>query len=639
MNDVTEPELRALIAGGETLTTEFKGDAARRLTDDEIYETIVGLANAQGGTLLIGIEDDGTISGLHPDRLVRPPDPLLLQAAIFNHTAPPINTRVEFVSTDARWVAVIRVEPYPVVCATTSGKCLRRVEGPHGPECLPYYPYQHQSRHLALGLEDLTARTPEGAQWSHLDPLEFQRMRRMLERAGGDRRLLKLTDRELAMALKLVESGRDEDPTPNIAGLLLLAREEVLQRLLPTHKTVFQAFGPDGRPSANDTLRIPLLHQVEELEARYEARKDEQEILVGMLRVPIPEYSKEAYREAVHNALIHRDYSRLEAIYVQWHVDQLVITSPGCFPAGVTPGNLLTHEPKPRNPRLAEACARIGLVEATARGVDAIYRGQLRYGRPLPDYSRSDDTAVRLILRGGRANLAFVKLLTELSTDGQPLSLDELIALSQIQVERRLTVQQLSALAQKGETEARRALERLVERGLLEARGLRHRQYLLSANVYEALGRPGDYIRQRGFSPIQREAMIEEFVRTHGRITRSQVADLCRATDDEAVILLRRMTGEGRIKLLGEKRGAHYVLSERKTLEPLAGKILLQRIVELLRQHDELSLQEIEEALADQGFEVAGHNKRNYLTALMSRNKGMFQALGRGHYRLLIPEA
>ena len=74
------------------------------------------------------------------------------------------------------------------------------------------------------------------------------------------------------------------------------------------------------------------------------------------------------------------------------------MTNPGGFPEGITADNILVHEPKPRNPRLAEAFKRIGLVEQTGRGVDKIFMGQLRYGRPAPDYSRSDARRRRLMV-------------------------------------------------------------------------------------------------------------------------------------------------------------------------------------------------------------------------------------------------
>lgn len=62
---MTLAELQVLVAGGETLTVEFKSDK-RRLADGELVDAVAAMANAQGGTLLEGVEDDGTITGLHP---------------------------------------------------------------------------------------------------------------------------------------------------------------------------------------------------------------------------------------------------------------------------------------------------------------------------------------------------------------------------------------------------------------------------------------------------------------------------------------------------------------------------------------------------------------------------------------------
>ncbi len=59
--------IQELIAQGETLTIEFKSDRGP-LDDAELLNTVVCLANAQGGQLLIGIEDAGAITGLHPDK-------------------------------------------------------------------------------------------------------------------------------------------------------------------------------------------------------------------------------------------------------------------------------------------------------------------------------------------------------------------------------------------------------------------------------------------------------------------------------------------------------------------------------------------------------------------------------------------
>src|SRR5207247_149928 len=104
--------------------------------------------------------------------------------------------------------------------------------------------------------------------------------------------------------------------------------------------------------------------------------------------------------------------------------DHILITNPGGFPDGVTLENLLVHEPKPRNNLLAEAFKRIGLIEQTGRGIDKIYLGKLRYGRPIPDYTRSDDNNVRVVLRGGEGSLRFAAFVFEEDRQGRSLALD-----------------------------------------------------------------------------------------------------------------------------------------------------------------------------------------------------------------------
>ncbi len=630
---MTDDEVLRLIASRETLTTELKADAKKLLALDEIFENVVCLANADGGVLLIGVENDGTVTGLNPERKPRFRDPYFLQAAIFGNTVPPINTRISVHHLDAGEVIAVRVDRYPDICATTKGTCLQRVMTTNGPQCRPFYPHEQRARRIKLGLEDLTAQVIAGSEWGDLDPIEFERLRQTIKRAGGDQRLLGLDDAELAKALRLVET-LDGELIPVVAGLLLLGREERLLQLLPTNQTAFQVIRGDAQIATNERMHAPLLRIIEGLEQRYEARKNEQEIAIGMLRMPVPEYAKESFREAINNALIHRDYALLGTTYVQWHPDHILITNPGSFPPGITQQNILTHEPKPRNPRLAEACARIGLVESSARGVDRIYEGQLRYGRPAPDYAGTDETAVRLILRGGPANLDFVRLLNELNARGPRLTLDDLIVLNQLQYERQLTVEEASQHLQKSEGQTRAVMERLVERGLAEGRGQKPRRYSLSAGIYQRLGQSEGYTRASGLERAVAEAMIMEHLRMHGTIKRSQAAELCHLGDDEAKATLRRMVDAGKLALQGEKKGAYYTLAAPPSLVPLGGQDLIEKVSEILRERGAATLQDLDNELARRGFEVAGNNKRNYLTAIMSRNKARFEGLGRGSYRL-----
>ncbi len=69
--------------------------------------------------------------------------------------------------------------------------------------------------------------------------------------------------------------------------------------------------------------------------------------MVGFLRVGIPDYPEQAFREGLANALIHRDYTRLGAVYVQWYEDRIEISNPGGFPEGVRLDNILVTPPGP----------------------------------------------------------------------------------------------------------------------------------------------------------------------------------------------------------------------------------------------------------------------------------------------------
>ena len=281
--------------------------------------------------------------------------------------------------------------------------------------------------------------------------------------------------------------------------------------------------------------------------------------MIGPQRIGVPNFSFRAFREGVANALIHRDYTRLGAVHVQWHNNRIEISNVGGFPEGVHLGNLLVTPPRPRNLLLTDAFKRVGIVERTARGIDTIFFEQLRNGRPAPSYERSTQTDVVLVLPGGRPNLAFVRLVVEENQAESTLSLDDLLILNHLWMDSRLTPIEATLLAQKPEAEIRAILEQMVARGLVEARGKHeNRFYHLSASTCRRLGEASTYVRMRGFESLQQEQVLLEYVQKHGRITRRELAELCKIGQFQAGRLLKRMVDSGQLKLQGTGRGAHY---------------------------------------------------------------------------------
>jgi len=547
-------EISDLLRQGESLTVEFKSDV-RGLSDRELIAAIVGLANTEGGDLLIGVEDDGTVTGLHPTH----ENTTSLSAFIGNKTIPSLAVRLELLEADGAKLVRISVPKSRQLVSTSEGLLQRRRLMADGkPESVPFYPHEFVQRQSALGLLDPSAMVLEDIRVEDLSPLERHRIREAIRRYGGDQSLLPLADEELDGALGLTRQSNGQR-RPTLTGLLLLGHEAQLRQWLPAHEVAFQVLDRTN-VRLNEFFHKPLLQTFEDVEQLFRARVVEHEMQVGLFRVPVPNYDRIAFREAFVNALVHRDYAQLGAVHVRLDDDGLTVSNPGGFVEGVTLQNLLVVDPRSRNPLLADVVKRIGLAERTGRGIDRIYQGMLRYGRPAPDYSLSSPTSVAVTLPDAEADFAFLKMILRYEEQtNAALPIDSLVILSRLRQERRLTTLDLTVDTQKPEATTRSALERLMEAGVVEPHGIgRGRSYTLSANVYRTTGRKAAYVRQTGFSDIQQEQMILSYIAKHGSIRRGDVMDLCRLSKHQAYRLLKKLEAENRIQQNGKKRNTFY---------------------------------------------------------------------------------
>lgn len=546
-----------LIPLQESLTCEFKSDR-QCLSDKELIEAVVCMANAQGGEIYLGIEDDGTVTGLHANHRHLEG----LAALIANRTQPAIMVTVESLLVNTLPVARIAVAKSGSPIATNEGVLKRRRLQANGkPECVPYLPHEFASRQASFGLLDMSSKAIAGATQADFDPIERARLRQFIERFNGDRALLELDDAQLDAALGLTVRT-EHGYLPSLTGLLLLGHEASLRALVPTHEIAFQIL--DGEEVRfNEFSRAPLLRAFEWVETLFKPLNTEREFQSGLFRVAVPKVDHRAFREAIANAITHRDYSLRGAVHVRLTGDTLLISNPGGFVEGVTLNNLLTTEPRPRNPGLADALKRIGLVERTGRGVDLIYRGMLRFGRHNPDFSQSDSYSVVLRLSMAEADEAFLKLvLEEEARRGSQLPIDSLIILAALREQRRANNEQLAEWLQKDALHVSASVESLVESGLLQAHGAgRGRSYTLSPDLYRLLGEKAEYTRQAGFDRLQQEQLVKNYVTQHGRITRQEVVTLCRLTGDQAYKLLKRLCDEGFIRKQSDRRHSFYVKS------------------------------------------------------------------------------
>ncbi|MCC5897168.1 MAG: putative DNA binding domain-containing protein [Phormidium sp. BM_Day4_Bin.17] len=538
----------------ESLTVEFKSDR-NKLSDRDLIEAITCLANTEGGELWLGVEDDGTPTGLHSSRSQLN----YLVGLVAARTAPSLSVQVEAVTLESITVARIQIPQARGEIATSNGVYLRRRLKPdETPECVPILPHDRISRASRFGLTDVSAQPVAESTLQDFDPLERDRLRQCIQSYGGDRPLLELDDEALDGALGFTRRQPDGSRIPTLTGLLLIGRETALRELVPTHEFAFQVLAQEA-VRFNEFRRFPLLKALDWLETNFRPYNPEQEIQIGLFRVPIPKVDMSAFREAIANALIHRDYHQLGAVHVRLEDEALSVSNPGGLVEGVTLANLLTTEPRPRNLCLADAMKRIGIVERSGRGIDSIYRGLLRFGRPAPDYSDTSNTSVVLHLATADADLKFLRLVVEEENrQGKSLPIDSLIALATLREAKRLSAAQLATAIHRTPSQARKTLEVLNELGLIQAHGTNNRTYTFTPTVYQATGNQAEYTRQAAFSALQHEQMVISYVEQHGQIRRSEVMDLCRLSEGQAKMLLKRLKDKGAIVLEGKGRNALY---------------------------------------------------------------------------------
>src|SRR5439155_11707415 len=128
-------------------------------------------------------------------------------------------------------------------------------------------------------------------------------------------------------------------------------------------------------------------------------RNDVQHYQDGLFMWDVPTFNERVVREALLNAVGHRDYRSGGSVFVRQFPRKLEIVSPGGLPNGITLANILWRQ-LPRNRRIAEALSRCGLVERSGQGMDRMFEGCIRESKPRPDFTGTDDYQVSVTLHG-----------------------------------------------------------------------------------------------------------------------------------------------------------------------------------------------------------------------------------------------
>lgn len=554
-------ELDKLIAGGETLTVEFKSDL-KRLPDHDLVEAVVALANTEGGWLLLGVEDvSGEITGLHASHRGGG-TPV---AVIANLTQPPLAVEVKTVEcgTDVEVFAILVPEVHGVVGTTGGYYAKRRLKADGTPETVPMSPFELQSRVSRFQLIDPSAQPIATVPLSKINTLQRERMRESIRRSNtADKALLTLPDQEFDRALELVKDC-DGKSYLTLAGVLFLTDEFTIRNAVPAYEAAFQVLkGADV--VVNEYSRKPLVELYDNIIERFKARIEETEVMVEARRRAAPNYDLDGFREALTNAIVHRDYAMLGSVVVKLDGHGLSVFSPGGFVEGVTLQNLLSTAPRSRNVLLADITKRIGLAERTGRGVDKIYAGVLRYGRHSPNYDRSDSAGVTLTIAAEPANFMFLNFVLEEELKlHRALTVDELLIFAHAYERHVLTFDQIIKLTQRKPNVVQVTIAEMMERNeLVQVEFNGEKKYLLPPSIVSRIsGSVAPRMDKFVYETVR--TMVLRFLQHNESINRGTMVEDFGLNVRTATYILGKMLEDGDIVKEGERRWTIYRLPPR----------------------------------------------------------------------------
>jgi ATP-dependent DNA helicase RecG len=358
----------------ETIAFEVESAATNRLA-----ETLAAFANTDGGVVLLGIDPMGnTVRGV---RTIDAATDKALAAGL--RCEPPlILPRPEKATFDGKEILLIQVPAGLPHAYGLRGKYLAR----SGKKNIALGPRQLRQLLRERGEANFEALPAPGATLDDLEDALVQKYAAMFLNDPLPNKkdaILDLLHRRGC----LVKEGGSFRPT--ISGYLLFGREP--QRALPSAEILLARYA--GKQMTDEflreTVRGPLTEEVRRAEAFVVANMRKGARIDGLQRVDRSEYPIPAVREAIVNAVAHRDYAiRGDEIRVLMFSDRIEVYSPGRLPGHVTVDNIV-EERFSRNEVIAQVLADMGFIERLGYGIDRMIRLMREWGLPAPRFAET----------------------------------------------------------------------------------------------------------------------------------------------------------------------------------------------------------------------------------------------------------
>ena len=374
------PDEDEAMAGSQTIVKQPAGPKWAYLADgnsEKLAETLVAFANGDGGTLVLGMNEQGRLGSL----LAGEEAEELLRAAL-RLCRPPVRTDWQQEQMPEGMVVLLRVERSGTVHSLWDGRILVR----KGADNQPIDGEEFHQLFVNRPSGDFETEIVAGTTRDDLDEdvIDDYIERRQKRTPRSD----VLPKDRLLQQIGAINGEK----IPTVSGLLLFGKEP--QFFLPHSRAIFVKFadtqprGPGGTfgYGRREELIGPLPKIIDRAWRVLWEEMDKQAVVKGLQRHEQLEYPESSVREALVNAVAHRDYRLTgRSIEIRMYTDRLEITSPGGLPAHITLDNII-EEHYSRNPRLVNGLYQWGYIEELGLGIDRMIEDMVNAGHPPPTF-------------------------------------------------------------------------------------------------------------------------------------------------------------------------------------------------------------------------------------------------------------
>lgn len=526
----------------------FNGSDKQKPSDRRkcILGYVVALANANGGYLVLGMED------AFPHKVVGTSqcENALgkLENEIYKALQIPVDAYELFDEQNNR-VVVVEIPRHPV------GKALRFEDVPlwrSGEELIPM-PDKVLFSILQETDPDYSQAICEGVTIDDLDKEAIDILKEKYARKQNNPIFTSLSDRQALSDLKLIEGNKVTN-----AAVLLVGKAEIIQQNFPQAKVQHEFRTTEGQERFDKRLSFvaPFYILIDQLWKAVNDRNGSVPVQEGAYMFDIPFFNEEVIREVINNAFAHRDYRLASEIVIKQYPTKLSVISPGGFPIGVTLENILTVSSTPRNRLLADVLAATGIVERSGQGMDVIFRLTLSEGKQTPDYSKTNDYQVTAILSATVKDpgfALFIKSIQQELPENQKLSVFDVLT--------------FCAIREGKQPKDKEIAKRLYSMGYLEKRGKTSAiRYILPRRYYELTGNQSEYSELTDWDDEQIWSVLFRYLKKYGTAKKTDIAKLIgqHISDSQLRRLLERLSEGPNPPLIkeGKTRNLTYSLSK-----------------------------------------------------------------------------